>query len=400
MRCLLGFVTYQQGPAGTGREEGRRVDRSGATTVRAFLHGDLAWITKVFAVVLAVLLLNYLFSRLLGRVQSRLEATSNPWDDALLGAARPPLRILVWIVGLSWAVEIIRLETEAAAVFSAVAPVRSAAVIALIAWFLLRLTTRAEQNILAARRARGETVDPTTADAIAKVIRASIFITAALVILQNLGFSISGVLAFGGIGGLAVGFAAKDLLSNFLGALFLFLDRPFSVGDWVRSPDREIEGTVEEIGWRLTRIRTFDKRPLYVPNGLFTTMSLENPSRMTHRRIKETIGIRYDDVGRMDAITAEVRQMLVDHPEIDDSQTLMVNFNTFGPSSLDFFIYTFTRTTVWTRYHEIKHDVLLRIAGIIERHGAEIAFPTSTVHVPGGLELRGDAPTPADPAGP
>jgi len=85
------------------------------------------------------------------------------------------------------------------------------------------------------------------------LLRASIVITAALVILQNLGFSISGVLAFGGVGGIAVGFAAKDLLANFFGGLTVYMDRPFVVGDWVRSPDKNIEGTVEHIGWRLTR---------------------------------------------------------------------------------------------------------------------------------------------------
>ena len=103
--------------------------------------------------------------------------------------------------------------------------------------------------------------------------------------MQALGYSISGVLAFGGIGGIAVGFAAKDLLANFFGGLMIYLDRPFSVGDWIRSPDKNIEGTVEEIGWRLTRIRTFDKRPLYVPNSTFTQISVENPSRMLNRRI-------------------------------------------------------------------------------------------------------------------
>jgi MscS family membrane protein len=136
---------------------------------------------------------------------------------------------------------------------------------------------------------------------------------------------------------------------------------------------------VEEIGWRLTRIRTFDARPLYVPNATFTSISVENPSRMTNRRIKETIGVRYSDVGVLEDIIRDVKKMLSEHEAIDKSKTLMVNFNEFGPSSLDFFIYTFTRTTVWSEYHEIKQDVLLRIAGIIESHGAEIAFPTRTV---------------------
>ena len=86
----------------------------------------------------------------------------------------------------------------------------------------------------------------------------------------------------------------------------IYLDRPFSVGDWIRSPDKEIEGTVEDIGWRLTRIRTFDKRPLYIPNSIFASISVENPSRMSNRRIYEKIGIRYDDVSKMNTIVTEV----------------------------------------------------------------------------------------------
>jgi len=199
--------------------------------------------------------------------------------------------------------------------------------------------------------------------------------------LQQVGINISAVLAFGGIGGIAIGFAAKDLLSNFFGGLTIYLDRPFTVGDWIRSPDRSIEGTVEHIGWRLTRILTFDKRPLYIPNSIFTTIAIENPQRMLNRRIYETIGIRYDDIGQMGAITADVRSMLENHPEIDTDQTLMVNFNAFGPSSVDFFIYTFTKTTRWAYFHEVKHEILLKISDIIASHGAEIAYPTSTLHV-------------------
>ncbi len=142
-----------------------------------------------------------------------------------------------------------------------------------------------------------------------------------------------------------------------------------------------------EIGWRRTVIRTFDKRPLYVPNALFTTISVENPSRMSHRRIKETIGVRYDDVSRVPAILADVRKYLIENPDIDETQTLMVNFNEFGPSSMDFFIYTFTHTTVWTEFHAIKEKVLLHIADIIASHGAEVAFPTTTVHVPEEVRL-------------
>jgi MscS family membrane protein len=157
------------------------------------------------------------------------------------------------------------------------------------------------------------------------------------------------------------------------------MDRPFKVGDWVRSPDKNIEGVVEDIGWRLTRIRTFEQRPLYVPNATFTSISVENPSRMSNRRIYETIGVRYSDIATLSAILADVRIMLNEHKDIDLDQTLMVNFNKMAESSLEFFIYTFTKTTNWERYHRIKEDVLFKVAIIVEQHNAQIAFPTSTV---------------------
>ena len=161
----------------------------------------------------------------------------------------------------------------------------------------------------------------------------------------------------------------------------IYLDRPFKVGDWVRSNDRDIEGTVEDIGWRLTCIRTFDKRPLYVPNSVFNTIAVENPSRMTNRRIYETMGIRYDDIDKMAVIVKQVKAMLQSHPEIDTSKTLIVNFTAFGDSSVNFFVYTFTKTTEWVRFHEIKQDVLLKIVDIVLGNGAEFAFPTTTLHV-------------------
>ena len=163
--------------------------------------------------------------------------------------------------------------------------------------------------------------------------------------------------------------------------MFVYLDRHFAVGDWVRSPDREIEGTVENIGWRVTRIRTFDKRPLYIPNSIFSQIAVENPSRMSNRRIKETIGIRYDDASKIEIIISQVKEMLKDHPDIDTAKTLIVNFNCFAPSSLDFFIYTFTKTTDWIKFHEVKQKILLQIIKIIEENDAEIAFPTSTLHL-------------------
>jgi len=358
----------------------------------------LTLVLQVFLVVSVVVVANFLLRRLLDRLAARTAQTANPWDEALVNAARRPLPLLAWIVGLAFAARIVQSEADTP-LFEAIDPLRTIGVIGCLTWFLVRLIGNMQAAILLRQVERGEAVDRTTVDAIGKLLRVSVLITAVLVGLQSLGFSISGVLAFGGIGGIAVGFAAKDLLANFFGGLMVYLDRPFAVGDWIRSPDKELEGTVEEIGWRLTRIRTFDKRPLYVPNAIFTQIAVENPSRMSHRRIKEHVGVRYDDMNVVAPIVEDIKAMLRAHPEIEQAQTMIVNLDAFGPSSVDILIYTFTRTTDWIAYHGIKQDVMLKIAAIVAARGAEIAFPTRTLHLaPGGAAFSA-APSPApDPA--
>ena len=334
---------------------------------------------QVFLVVLATLTLRYAVKVAFDRLARQLARTSNVYDDAVLAAARKPIGWGIWTFGVLFAAQVAGQGTDAE-LFQHLGIAGDLAAIVLLAWFAVRFVTLAEARVVDVRY-RKTPVDRTTAAVVGKLLRASVVVTALLMCLQSVGVSIAGVLAFGGLGGLAIGFAARDLLANFFGALMVFLDRPFAVGDWIRSPDREVEGTVEEIGWRVTRIRTFDQRPLYVPNSAFTSLAVENPSRMSNRRIHEVIGVRYDDVRALPAILEETRAMLRGHDAIDGEQTLMVNLLSFGPSSLEIMIYTFTKTTEWTEFHMVKEDVLLHIAAIIERHGAALAFPTRTVRL-------------------
>jgi len=305
-------------------------------------------------------------------------STEYSWDDVVVNAMARPLRVVLWVFVAYVALEI---YPVADGIQAMLVRAYDTAMVMMLAWFLHRLITGAELEMLCQTRGSQDSVDKATVHAVAKLLRVVLWIVAGLMILQSLGVSISGLLAFGGIGGIAVGFAAKDLLANFFGGLSIYLDRPFTAGDWIRSPDKSIEGTVEDIGWRLTRIRTFDQRPLYVPNATFLQISVENPSRMLNRRIYETIGLRYQDSSKMAAVVEQVREMLRQHPEIDLSRTLIVNFVSFGSSSLDFFVYAFTRTTDWVTYHAIKQDVMLKILDIIHANGADVAFPTQTLQL-------------------
>jgi MscS family membrane protein len=330
------------------------------------------WVFELFVIVLIALSLGFVLNRMLDKLEVQAAKTKTVWDDALIEACRRPAIWLIWILGINFAAGIAAQKMDSP-LQAMIDPINRLALIFLGTIFLTNFIKRAERNLVHPEY-MAQPMDATTVRAVGKLLRASVIITGVLIAMQLFGYSISGLLAFGGIGGIAVGFAAKDLLANFFGGLMIYLDRPFSVGEWIRSPDKEIEGTVEDIGWRLTRIRTFDKRPLYIPNSVFASISVENPSRMSNRRIHETVGIRYQDISSMDAIVTQVTAMLMAHPEIDTNQTMIVNFNKFSASSVDFFVYTFTKTTNWVDFHQIKQDVLLRVAEIVAANSAEIAY--------------------------
>jgi MscS family membrane protein len=337
-------------------------------------------VIRLLLVLAATLAAHFIARRLLRHAESVAARTENIWDDSLLEAARRPLPVLIWLAGVSFALHLIHRQTGEQ-LLEYLAPARDIGVIVCIAWFLFKLIRELANNVIAGHARAGEEVDRTTVDGLSKVSRIVVIVVAILAVMQTLGFSISGVLAFGGMGGIAVGFAAKDLLANFFGGLMIHLDRPFNVGETIRSPDKQIEGKVEHIGWRQTRIRSATMALVYVPNALFTSIVVENPSRMSHRRIREVIGLRYDDLDKMSAIVAEVRTMLQNHPEIDTEQEVVVAFDQFADSSINFIIQAFSKATRLAQFHAVKQEVLLKVSDVIARHGAEMAFPTRTLYL-------------------
>lgn len=344
------------------------------------------WVLSAFLIVLAALLLEFFYRGFVGHLERLAKKSKSLWDDAIVYAGRKPVSLLIWWQGVVMAARVVEPNSD----FIGFSPdvLNAAQQLGLViaaTWFAFRLVTGFENAFVEERQRRGRIVDITTVSVLARIVRIAVLITGTLTILAIFNIPISGFLAAGGVGGIAVGLAARDLLANFFGGFMVFMDRPFSVGDWVRSPDQDIEGVVEKIGWRMTTIRKFDKRPMYVPNATFTTITVENPSRMTHRRIFEHVGVRYDDFAVIRSVIDDIRSMILAHAELDESQTTMVHFNVYGASSLDIMVYCFTHTTVWAEYHRIREDVLIRIGEIIESHGAQIAYPTRTIKIDAGL---------------
>lgn len=344
--------------------------------------GIESWMVKVLAVATVAIIAHIIFGYTIIRAKKAVKRTKNIWGKSVVESVHGPMALAIWLIAIKLGVDIAAIKFNQKT-FTWLDGIAKIVIIAVFSWFLIRLTNIISQKIIKSKEEKGEDVDRTTVDALAKLIKLVISILTILIILQNLGISVGGVLAAGGVGGLVIGLAAKDLLANFFGGLTIYLDKPFKVGDWIRCEERSVEGTVEYIGWRHTRLRAFNKNPIYIPNAAFTTVVVENPSRMTHRRIKETVGLRYCDISKMEIITKEVREMLDSHDDVCDNFNSMAYFETFGPSSIDFVVYTLITNTEWHHFKKVKHEIMLKIAEIIEKHGAEIAFPTRTVYLEG-----------------
>src|SRR3990167_1551005 len=346
------------------------------------LHHFLAlhsWLVNIGLILIAMLLFHWVSRRIYRFLLKYLSAGNHIWLLSLTKSIHAPWLTFFWLMAISFIIPIVMLRFKIdISHLNFVNTLRSLCFVGAFYWSFLTFITKMEQEIVP-RSGRIPVRDKTTLRALAQLSRIILTIVVLLAVLPMLGFSTGSLLAFGGVGGLGVAFAAKETLSNILGGMMIFWDRPFSVGDWIRSPDRDIEGTVEHIGWRLTRIRTFTKRPLYVPNSVFSTISIENPQRMSHRRINTSVGVRYDDANAIATIVKAVDEMLRTHPGIDPMQSIMVNFVEFGPSSLNLNIYAFTKTTDWAKYRQVQQDVFLKTIAIITANNAECAFPTTTV---------------------
>ena len=339
--------------------------------------------SSLITITLITLFLFFIKNKLINVIFALSQKTNTVYDELILFSIKTPSTYLI-IFGYIFVItdhfnknEVLNLSFSlSSAVFSLI--------VIVISWSLLRGLNYYLQLKPFTKNLSSEddiTLITETYEIVVRILKILVVVITALIIMQEIGLSISGLLAFGGVGGLIVGLAAKDLLSNFFGGMMIFFDRPFRVGEFIKSPDRNIEGIVEKIGWRLTVVRTFSKNVLYIPNTAFSSIIVENATRMSNRRINETIGIRYDDLSKMTDIIQDVNNILESNPDIDQTQKAKVYFKSFSASSCDFFIYAFTKTKDWEEFLRIKQDVLLKVAEIIEQHNAEIAYPTTTVFI-------------------
>jgi MscS family membrane protein len=187
-------------------------------------------------------------------------------------------------------------------------------------------------------------------------------------------------MAFGGVGAAALGFAAKEVIANFFGGMMLWINRPFVLGDYISLPDRGgLEGVIEEIGWYLTVVRDKDKRLVYLPNAIFSTISVVNTSRMSHRRIQITVGIRKEDFAKLEELTKTLKEVFEKHPSVDAYLPINVVFSSFGAYSLELFIEVYSKETRYKQFLLVKQEALYLLYKTIQQMGIQVPNPIMVI---------------------
>lgn len=348
--------------------------------VEEFIFSN-AWMLNVFGIIFIALLSVFMIRVAHTRLYDRLRKTPRLWDDIFLSAIEFPAKCLVFFYAAYRILNEVIDQFGVNRHYLTMEIWLEISFVLIFAWTLMRFLRSLEIRMIHKRQHRVNRLDPMTVHALCHVSRISVFIIIIMTIMQILGIPLAGVMSFGALGGAGIAFASKDLLANVFGGLMIFWDRPFTVGDWVYSPEKDIEGVVEFIGWRLTRIRTFKRRLRYIPNAIFSNLIIENVSRMTHWRLKCTVGVRYDDAKKVIDILRDINAFIASDAKVDHEMMHFARFCGFGESSLDIRILLYIEKIDYQSFFQVREDILLEIEKIIAFHGAQCAFPTQTVHI-------------------
>lgn len=343
---------------------------------------DRLWFFEIVIGILVLVALNFLIRRIIRHVRQRSLSVHPDWRKKIDQIFFLPFQILLWILGVTLVIEVLGRRFDFSFFDSYIDAFRSTGFVLCVAWVLLRWKSVVLKEFLNKDRPARK-VDAGFMIAVGRIISIVIIVLSLMIILQVWGLNIAPLIAFGGIGAAAVGFAGKDVLANFFGGLMIHINRPFMVGDLIQLPDRQLEGNVEEIGWNLTTMRDKDKRPIYLPNSTFSNTYVINMARRTHRRIEEKIGIRYEDFEKIPVLVGELKNVISHHGDIDTHMPIIVVFNGFGQCTLDMHLEFFTLQTRQDKYMQVRHEVLMLVYAELKKAGAEM--PTPMVSVTGRL---------------
>lgn len=343
-------------------------------------ENTLRYIGYGIVIFFVFMILRKIFTKYILKVLVKItEKTKTNIDTKILEAFQGPIRSLFVVAGVYFAILFIGGGFSYNLLKSVfLKHLLNSSVAILIIWGCYNLTT--EHSLLYEELSNRFNIklDKIVFPFLSKILRVTIIVLGVSIVLDEWGYNVSGFVAGLGIGGVAFAFAAKDALANIFGGLIIILDKPFSIGDYIKTSN--VEGIVEDINFRSTKIRAIDKGLVTEPNSTLSNSTIVNWTKRDTRRIAFNIGVTYEtSKEQLQNCIKEIKDILSkDENILDDS--IIVNFDKFGASSLDISIYCFTNTAEWAKYLQIKEDINFKIMDILEKEKVCIAFPSSSVY--------------------
>lgn len=344
------------------------------------LEGAYGTAIQAFGIVFFVLVFNFLIKSALARLREHFLKTKNVWSLSFVSALYKPLNYFVWLVAFICTTDFLIDRLFSVRLIN-IHLILSVGGVLTIGWFLLRWNQKIVHYMIEMSQENKIALSVGKLDLLSKLATIFIIFLTIFLLLDVTQRDIKALIAFGGIGGLALAFASQQVISNFFGGVMIYFTQPFTIGELVNLPEKKIEGHIEEIGWYMTCIRNLEKRPIYVPNSIFTQTIVITPSRMSHNRFLHTFGLRYSDLPVIKEVVSTIKLMLLKHDDVDHHLKVEAYFIGFGSSSLNITISAYINLG-GEDIHSIRQDLLLRIAEIIESHGAEFA----TVRYPAEMQ--------------
>lgn len=349
-------------------------------TIDIWNHGllgaDLNKLIIATLIFFGFLLARGLFSKyVLSRLHKLSKNTETHMDDKIIDALSPPIKFIPVILGLFFAAQYSGLNHLLGNTFNQV--MRT-----LIAFTIFWGLYRALYPVSHMSKKLETMLSPMMVQWLFKVTRVVVVFIGAAVVLEVWGIQVGPLLAGLGIFGAAIALGAQDMFKNMIAGMTIIMEKKFQPGDWIKV-DGVVEGTVEDIGFRSTAVRQFDKAPVQVPNSLLSDAALTNFSRMSHRRIKWVIGVEYRTTKeQLEIIREEIWSYISNNSDFDKSVSTFVHVNSFNSSSIDFLVYCFTKTTVWGEWLQIKEELAYKIKEIVEeKAGTGFAFPSQSIYL-------------------
>ena len=356
--------------------------------VEVWQHGvfgvDIASALIALVILAVFLWIRNLFTRfVMMGLRRATDRTTTDIDDRVLEALSAPIRFIPVVMGVFFATSILAVGESVAAFFH---NINRSLVVFTLFWGLFKIVGPVGHMLLSAQVFFTKAM----VDWIIKAARVAFVILGAATILELWGIAVGPIIAGLGLFGVAVALGAQDLFKNLIAGLFVIGERRFNVGDWILV-DGVVEGTVEQIGFRTTTVRRFDRAPVFVPNARLADNAVTNFSRMTHRRIRWMIGVEYrTTVEQLREIRDRIERYIHDNDDFANPAEVstFVRIDAFSDSSIDILLYCFTRSTVWGEWLEIKERLAYEIKQIVEDSGSSFAFPSRSLY----LETLPDAP--------